>query len=137
MAINETTIRTGIENGRAGYAFKVVNDYVQQNQNNSELRKEYKSYVKKIPAMIQVNGFGQTMAFCLAKKRSYLAIYKQIEKWIRQQHVGLIKRYDPQGNKKIIELIVTMNSSDYRIVTNEAMALLNWMRRFAEGLIDD
>jgi len=132
MAISETNIRTGIENGRARYAFTVVNEHLQERNIDSS---DYKSYIKKLPAMIQVNGLGQTLAFCLAKKKEYRAIYDQIEAWIREHHSGLISRYDPDGRKTFIEILISMNSSDYRIVTTETMALLNWMRRFADGLI--
>jgi len=132
MAISETNIRTGIENGRARYAFTAVNQHIQNKNVDSS---NYKSYIKKIPAMIQVNGLGQTMAFCLAKKKEYKAIYDQIENWIRMNNSELIKKYEPENRKEFIDVLVSMNSSDYRIVTTETMALLNWMRRFADGLI--
>lgn len=133
MSMNETNIRTGIENGRARYAFMVVNDHIQRQDVN---KSEYKSYIKKLPAMIQVNGLGQSLAFYLSKKKEYGTIYNQIERWIREQHDVLIRKYDPEGRKKFIEAVVSMDSSDYRIITAETMALLNWMRRFADGLID-
>ena len=132
MAMREANIRTGIENGRAKYAFTAVNDYLQ----SSNTTDDYKSYIKKLPAMIKVNGLGQTMAFCLAKKKEYLKIYEQLEIWIHSQYPQIISKYDPNGNKKFIEVLVSMNSNDYRIITTETMALLNWMRRFADGLIE-
>ncbi|MGI6647597.1 MAG: type III-B CRISPR module-associated protein Cmr5 [Bacillota bacterium] len=127
--------RVGIENGRAAYAFQKINDYVQDNINNEKGLKEYRSYLKKLPAMIQVNGLGQTLAFCFAKGGQYQVIYGQLEEWIRQQQSTLIKQYDNKPAKKFVELVVMMDSRDYRIITNEVIAVLDWMRRFADGLI--
>jgi CRISPR-associated protein Cmr5 len=132
-----TATRVGIENGRAAYAFQKINDYVQKNINinNEKGLKEYRSYLKKLPAMIQVNGLGQTLAFCFAKGGQYQVIYDQLEGWIRQQQSTLIKQYDNKPAKKFVELVVMMDSRDYRIITNEVIAVLDWMRRFADGLI--
>ncbi|MMZ63744.1 CRISPR-associated protein [compost metagenome] len=36
-------------------------------------------------------------------------------------------------NKELVEAIVELNSEEYRRVTVEVLALLNWMRKFATG----
>lgn len=128
----EDKLRTKIENGRAAFAFEKVKGFVQTHP--EKINKEYRSYIKKMPAMIQVNGLGQSLAFCYAKGSVYGDIYRQIEAWIKQEQTPLMQKYDPQG-KEFVEIIVNMKSNDYRLVSREVMAFLNWMRRFADGMI--
>lgn len=133
MSTGDATIRLGIENGRAKYAFEEVEKFVKQGEGTNA----YRSYVKKLPSMIQVNGLGQTLAFCYAKGDQYKEIYKQIEGWIRYKRPELLKRYSDDPPKEFIHIVVSMNSNDYRMISNEVLALLDWMRRFADGMIRD
>ncbi|AOQ22951.1 hypothetical protein MTAT_24130 [Moorella thermoacetica] len=98
--------------------------------------REYKSYVKKIPALIKTNGLGATVAFIAAKKKdnprkkeyAYQVIYNQLMGWLVQK--GLV-----EGDKELVEQIISLNSPIYRQVTMEVLALFKWMGRFAEALI--
>lgn len=126
--------RVAIENGRAAFAFECVQNHVQE-QKDEKKRKEYRAYVKKLPTMIQVNGLGQTLAFCYSKKDEYQVIYDQLEAWAGQQQAEIIDKYKREGRKEFVEIVASMDSSDYRLISNEVLALLNWMRRFAEGMI--
>ena len=60
MAQDVTTPK-GIEQGRATYAFKVVQEV------SNPLKKEYKSVAKKFPVFIKMNGLGQSLAFLKSK----------------------------------------------------------------------
>ncbi|MFA6808277.1 MAG: type III-B CRISPR module-associated protein Cmr5 [Eubacteriales bacterium] len=137
MKAEETDIRVGIENGRARYAFEAVSRFVEKNIKNEKNITEYRAYIKKLPAMIQVNGLGQTLAFCFAKGDQYKLIYQQIYDWIKQKQPMLLDNYKKNSDMKFVEIVVSMNSNDYRIISNEVLALLNWMRRFADGMIRD
>lgn len=56
---------SGIEQGRAAFAYNCVNEvknYVNKN-------KEYKAYVRKIPMMIKTNGLGATFAYVQSKMK--------------------------------------------------------------------
>lgn len=122
--------RLGIENGRATYAFSVVAEAVQNKKVNN---KEYRSYVKKLPSLIQVNGLGQALAFCYQKQKEYRVIYDQIFKWLKQSH----PQYFTDPEKEFVYTVVSLNSRDYRLLTMETLALLNWMRKFADGMINE
>lgn len=120
-----------LEQGRASKAFECA-------KKGAELGKpeEYKSYVKKIPMLIKTNGLGATMAFIFAKSKgktdnAYGLIYKQTEDWIVKER----KLLTLDGNKKFVEKICELNSSEYRHITNEVISFFTWLRRFAEGLI--
>lgn len=125
--------REGIENGRAAFAFEKVAGYYASAKPDSQ--EKYRSYVKKLPSMIQVNGLGQALAFCFSKGDQYRDLYRTIADWIREKQPELIGRYDPDGRQEFIAIIVQMPSSEYRLVSSETLALLDWMRRFADGLL--
>jgi len=133
MSTEEVAIRLGIENGRAKYAYETVEKFVNANKG----LKEYRSYVKKLPSMIQVNGLGQTLAFCYAKGDQYRDLYQQIAGWVNEKQPDLLKRYSQNTKMEFVQTVVSMNSNDYRIISNEVLALLDWMRRFADGMIRD
>lgn len=125
MANNETTI-SKIENGRAEYAYSCVKQVGQD--------KKYKSYVKKLPAYIQTNGLAATLAFIDGKKeKAYKKLYEHIGDWLKQDQKKLISL---EEGKELVRAIVEVDSHTYRAVTNEVLALVNWLRRFADGLIE-
>ncbi|WP_083979114.1 type III-B CRISPR module-associated protein Cmr5 [Bacillus alveayuensis] len=68
MTTKEKTSRAGIEDGRALFAFQKVKEAKESSNVKFD---QYKSYVKKLPSLIQVNGFGQALAFCF-QKRAFL-----------------------------------------------------------------
>ncbi len=97
---------------------------------DSKDAKEYKAYVKKIPMMIKSNGLGATLAFVKSKekkKEAYQLIYKQLAEWL------IFKELIANGD--LVKEVIDKSSSEYRMITVETLALFNWLRRFAEGLI--
>lgn len=126
----------GIEQGRAAYAFDEVKGYIAKHsaKHSAKQRNEYRSYIKKMPSMIQVNGLGQTLAFFFSKGGVYLEIYDQVAKWIKQKYPDFFKNSGEEA-KAFVEMVVKRESKDYRLLTMEVLALLNWMRRFAEGMV--
>ena len=126
-----------IERGRAAYAFETVYRYMIRA--DLERRKEYSSHVKKVPSMIKVNGLGQTLAFLYSKEGTDRQIYEHIDGWLQQRYGEILQaaRQQQQGQHTLVEAVVRMNSDDYRIITKEVLALLEWMRRFADGLKTD
>jgi len=156
-----STIR-GIEQGRARFAYDKV---MEANQELGEQgAQKYKSYVRKLPMYIKTNGIGATLAFIKAKTRSnkeqgreqtkdaqdrgqpeaagqearkkaddgkvYACIYRQLGEWLR------VKQLLPAEEKELVVAVVSLRSPEYRIITNEVMAFLGWLSRFAEGMIE-
>ncbi|GAD15278.1 cmr5 family CRISPR-associated protein [Geobacillus kaustophilus GBlys] len=127
----ETNVkRVGIENGRAAFAFQEVKQAKERLRGSFE---NYRSYVKKMPSLIQVNGLGQALAFCFQKGKEYKAIYQSLAKWMREQFPDQFS----SANQELVEAVVNLSSADYRLWTMEAMALLDWMRKFADGMAKD
>ncbi|MGQ9702774.1 MAG: type III-B CRISPR module-associated protein Cmr5, partial [bacterium] len=111
---------------------------------------KYASYVKKLPQMILSNGLGQTLAFVLSKKKkqkndnnpgseanpknAYDLIYEQITKYLKKDIPVRIKLPE---NIDLLEWVISCNSTDYRYITQEILAFLNWLKRFVEGMIEE
>jgi len=134
MSKNATTIK-GIEQNRANQAYEYAKKGSELSDNAP---KEYKAYVKRIPMMIKTNGLGATFAFVFSKRNksdAYGCIYGQVTDWIINHKNYLISNSDTPLTNDLSEQIVQLDSAQYRAVTVEVLALFQWMRRFAEGLI--
>ena len=66
---------------RSQFAYRCAED-----ANKTSTKKDYKSYVKKIPMMVLTNGLGATFAFVYSKKDkdAYGLIYKQVDEWLQK-----------------------------------------------------
>lgn len=130
----DITKRTKLEQGRAEYAYDEVRNAL--DNLGKEGAKEYKAYVKKMPMYIKVNGLGAALAFALYKSHkspSWKMLYQHIEDWLRKY----FKQIDePFEEGELVGKLTREKSATYRAATMETMALLTWLRRFADGLIE-
>jgi len=132
---NTITIK-GLEQGRAKFAY----DCASAGSSISK-KKEYKSYVKKVPMLVKTNGLGPTLAFIKSKSSNdqnksgyaYRLIYEQTKEWLKKDEKNLI---DINVNDDLVEKIISLDSPSYRAITNEVLAFFKWVSRFAEGLIE-
>ena len=121
----------GIEQGRADFAYQCALE-----GSRCTKPKEYKSYVKKTPMMVKTSGLGATFAFIMSKKKdgnAWALIYNQVDNWLKTSDNHYLIN---NKNGELSEIIIQLESGQYRAVTNEVLALFNWLRRFAEGLIE-
>jgi len=111
-----------IESGRAKFALEKVKSVVADKGN---FKKNYRSYARKFPTLVLTNGLAATVAFAVDKSKSEKAwkeIYKNISEWLKKDNLE--------------EYVCSLDSDEYRVVTNEVLALFTWIRRFASGLIE-
>jgi CRISPR-associated protein Cmr5 len=135
--LKETNI-TKLEKGRAEFAYKCAVEAKDKKEDEYYKKSEYRSRVKKIPTMILSNGLGQTLAFIKSKSKegnAYELIYKQITDYMKSEHPSRINM--PNGEDDLTKWVINVDSSTYRYITQEILAFLNWLRRFAEGLIKE
>ncbi len=133
-----------LEQERAKAAWEKVCAVVERNSQPEEKKrfgKEYGSLAKSAPADIQASGLGQTLAFWRAKgyekgqpkkngDNAHYQLLAHLSAWLREQ-LKLPVSQDPQA---VLEWIVKQATTDeYRRATAEAMAYLNWLKRFAEA----
>lgn len=128
------TKRTGLEQGRAAYAYQCAEAGA-----SLDKKKEYKAYVKKMPMLIKTNGLGAAVAFAFAKgskggniqeKDPWGLLYKQLEEWLRNNH------HLKMDQNQLAKALTSSDSASYRATTVEVLALLNWIKRFADALIE-
>jgi CRISPR-associated protein Cmr5 len=88
-------------------------------------KKEYGSLVRGLPAMIQTDGLGQTLAFLKAKdKDEHRAAYTNLKEWLAGEF-GF--------TDDLLPWLINQPSDVYRRVTSETQAYLLWLKRFAEA----
>jgi len=128
--MNDTTTIKGIENGRAKFAYECAID-------GSKIPKkaEYESYVKKIPMLIKTNGLAATLGFMLSKGETYLKIGDQILEWLNKDNKKIIDLSTVKNFEDLVYISTQLNSTEYRLLTNELLAFFTWLKRFASGLI--
>ncbi len=134
--MGKETLINKLEKGRAEFAYERVKDAI--SKLNAKQQKEYRSYVRKIPTMILTNGLGQTLAFVKAKSEkgnAYELIYEQLTAYLRSNSTARISM--PPGENDLVKWVISCDSKDYRYITQELLAFLNWLKRFAEGMIED
>lgn len=124
MSADKPSIVRTLEQERAAHAWKQV-----QEGKRKAKQKELKSLARSAPASIQSNGLGQTAAFWKAKNEDHhAALYTALEGWLKDQ-LGF--------SKPLLEWIATdASSGQYRHATAEALAYLNWYKRFAEAELE-
>jgi CRISPR-associated protein Cmr5 len=131
--------RQNKEQERARYAWDCVD---KASRKSEDFRKRYGTLARNMAALIQVNGLGQTLAFVYSKaklaekpdKRSDKdhaneQIFYDLSKWVKK---SLVKE---EQKEDLLQIITRESSAFYQRATVEAMGLIIWLRRFAEGVL--
>jgi len=99
-------------------------------EGGKEWKGRYGSVVRKLPSYILTNGLGQTLAFLKAKGKGepgneHEVLYRHLTDWVG-------RKVNADGDL-LSWLVNTATSQQYRLATMEALALLQWLKRFAEA----
>ena len=121
-----------LEQERARFALEKINRW----RINGQLQDGADSYtrlVQKFPAMVITNGLGQALAYLLAdnegKQKPSRKLYNDLGEW-------LVTRRIYQGpHDKLIDLLITGDRRTYQLATEETLALVTWMTKFAEAFL--
>jgi len=115
------------EQERAKKAWELVNE-VPANK-----IKEYASLSKSAPVMILTNGLGQTLAFIISKSKTkeYSLLYNHLTVWLSH---NVVWTQNDDISDDLIERVIHEKSQGYRMATEEALAFLAWVKRFATAL---
>lgn len=123
----------GIEQGRAIFAYRCVKKLHNGEKNTEGIQ----IICKRIPTMIKNNGLGPALAFVYAKgepdangNNAYTILYRNIDERLKEEKFL-------QKDDKLIEYILKIDSTKYREISNEVLALFTWLRRFVDGMIED
>jgi len=106
---------------------------------------KYANLAKAAPALIMGNGLMQTLAFYQSKEDYHQRLNQHICEWLakRFQGDGQFRRLSsPEDStpedlfKKTMRALAEAPPRRYRQATEEAMALLRWIRQFAAAVSD-
>lgn len=127
-----------IQQKRAAYALT----YVQQNVKagvDDDAQKRFKAYSNSLPAMIQMNGLGQALAFAYQKsngsneseKKGWELLFKLVAHWLLTEQ----KIWGHSQEKNILGALTKGTQEQYQLAQAEAQALLSWVKDFARAEI--
>jgi CRISPR-associated protein Cmr5 len=124
-----------LEQQRARYAWEQVQAIRQKPQQ----REAFKRYAKGAPALIMNNGLMQTLAFYQSRSVNPEAaqeLVKAILGWLAQRQ--MIAR---AGSSDIFQAgmqsLQKQSAIGYLRATEEAIAILRWIRQFADAVLTD
>lgn len=95
-------------------------------------QEKLKHFSAEVPSMILKNGLGQTLAFWLAKgKPEHITLFNIVTKWLQQTDM---KNFgDCKEEKHYVRQLSKIEQREYLRNQNEALALLEWVKRFANA----
>ncbi len=105
----------------------------------------YESYVKSLPATILTSGLGQAAAMLKASakigkskrtndNRAYEKLYHHLSSWL----CGGSSQHSPYPeDQDLLEAIINQDESHYLHAQGEALAYLEWLKKFAEARLAD
>lgn len=142
-----TAIRT-MEQRRAQHAWKAVDDVLKaielarSDKDKAEKvrtnAKQFGGQAKRLPTRILTAGLGQALTFLLAKKYAPELLIA-LSDWVLHQPVD-VENHKPLADKDaLIKAIINGHADFLRRATDESLAYLRWIVRFADaqGLTDD
>lgn len=111
---------------RAEFALNKIIEIIGDRDIN--FKKEFKSYMSGVPSMILMNGFGQTLAFIKTKQEDkYRIVFEIVKEWLHIENF-----VDNQDNDRAFLLSISrMDQQKYLEAQQEALALLEWLKRYA------
>lgn len=132
---------------RAKHAFDKVEVLRQAAAGRTEAQRKtidgkYVSYIAALPATIIKSGLGQAMAMEKAGSKDDIGhklLCQHIEEWLTASHGWPESPYRPQPNqpRNLLKAIVNNhNQKDYVRAQAEALAYLEWLKKFAVAFLD-
>ncbi|MBN1192721.1 MAG: type III-B CRISPR module-associated protein Cmr5 [Coriobacteriia bacterium] len=113
-----------IQQQRAAFALGKMTVLLRDPQISSE---EIKSAARAFPAMVHMSGLGQAAAFYRAGRRSQPMVYELFSEWLCLPGQPLA------GHGDLLTGITQCDMRVYMAAQAEALALAEWVKRFAEA----
>ena len=104
----------------------------QESGKGKKFESDYATIALRASSLVQTNGLGQTLAFLKAKgkgqeENAHEVFFKHLSGWVTGQF---------GWSKDLLQEILERDSADYRRATAEALAYLNWHKRFVEAYLE-
>jgi len=116
---------------RAAHALEAVKRLEKDNNYGN-----FGSYVQRLPATIVMNGLGQAMASELAAargckdedERAHKTLFELVENWLQ--------KCNAYPKTDLMIAIVQGNQEDYVRAQAEALAYLDWLKKFSQAYLN-
>lgn len=128
-----------LQQKRAQKALDKVKEAEKAYLQDKEQRKVFLSCAKDFPATILINGLGQAVATLRAQtnnnqKDPHMAVYNALEEWLcRNEEEAPYPTYS--GKPNLLDAIVQGDRDSYLHAQAEALAYLEWYKKFAVALL--
>jgi CRISPR-associated protein Cmr5 len=120
-----------LDQERAAYAWAKV----------QKCSKDYENLAKAAPALIMNNGLMQTLAFFRAKgKEHHIRLNEHLCEWLGKRFRGVAHFPVNDRNPDFESIMPALHHAEpliYRRATEEALAVLRWIRQFASAVRSD
>jgi len=118
-------------------------DRVLQSMGRITDKKNFASFIAGAPAMILQNGFGQTLAFWLAKgtkdgringNDKHILLFDIVKDWLSLKDKDIRNNFASSGERVgLMREISEMQQNKYLSAQSETLSLLEWVKRFANA----
>ena len=126
------TVRQTLEQRRARDAWGAVQAVRGAKKSGSG---DYKREAKRLPVRILTAGLGHALAFANCKKGGDGRVADDVAKWVLSSlRAGQVED-DPA--RQLMQLVVDKDADWLRRATEESLAYLQWLSRFAEAEIGE
>lgn len=122
---------------RAEFALRKIQEFT---AHPVKSQAEVRRYLNGLPALIRMNGLGQALAFYRMQgpESTHSKIVSMLGEWLcapgSKGRVFVIEN-DEAGNNDVLRAITRSDVHAYMAAQNEALALLEWMKKFALALL--
>lgn len=135
---------------RASQALKCIEEF--RKTASAKQKESYVSYVKSLPAMIHMNGLGQTLAMLASRAKAdtdkgqgggspdaYRTLYGHIQQWFADDACPLkpVATQSDGSPYHLLKVILEASQEDYLIIQSEAALYAQWLKKFAIAFLTD
>lgn len=120
------------EQKRAAHAWNVVQNVQQKLSGDEKKAKEFGTQAKKLPVRILTSGLGPSLAFLKAQKYAP-ELSEALNAWIKECAWAKRATETSSQDADLMQKIIHGDGEFLRLATNECMAYLQWLVRFAEA----
>ena len=129
--MSNTPLRS-MDQERAEFALKKIQAILGGTDQSHKV--EVRRYLNNLPALIRMNGLGQALAFFRMKGEgtAHEAIYRMVGAWLCD---ASSKGRIFSESTDALSAITQSDMAHYMAAQNEALALLQWLKKFAVALL--
>lgn len=127
-------IKQTLQQQRAKHALAQIKMAEQKYQGDKEQREKFVSYAENMPASILINGLGQAVATLRAQAKDnqddpYMSVFNAVQDWLCRDDAEA--PYRSRTSPDLMKAIIEGDRANYLLAQAEALAYLEWYKKFA------